>query len=120
MHKLYNTRRHGGRHGGTEAWRGGTESTLRKTMAAGDENVLDTNGGVGGVEAQGNEAAKGMAVEGEVRKKINMNKYVVHERESGEVRSEFDLLAGVAARKYMAKEELVCVDIRVSTLEVLE
>ena len=84
-------------------------------MAAGDENVMDTNASVGGVEEQRNGAAQGMAVDGEVRSKINMNKYVVYERESGEVRSEFDLLAGVAARKHMTREELMCVDIRVST-----
>ena len=47
-------------------------------MAVGDENVLGSNG----VEAQGNEAAKGVAVEGDVRTRTNMKKYVVHERES--------------------------------------
>ena len=42
------------------------------------------------------------------------DKYVVMESEKGVVRSEFDMEQSTQARLFMAKNKLVCVDIRVS------
>ena len=60
--------------------------TVRK-MATGDENVSDMNSSVGGDEGQRNGTGQAMAEDREVRSKINMVKHVVHECESGEVKS---------------------------------